>query len=169
MLRLIQHIVRVHHQYIRRELPRLAAMSRKLGGKHGQRAPELIKVEWLLEELSAEMFAHIEKEEQILFPFIAHMEVEPGEAYSTAGACFRSVAQPVSMMMREHESAGRIVAELRKLTGGFETPAWGCATHLAFYAGLRGFEADLGQHVHLENDVLFPRAIEMEGALNHRV
>jgi regulator of cell morphogenesis and NO signaling len=72
------------------------------------------------------------------------------------------------MMEQEHESANRIVAELRQLTIGFEPPEWACATHIALFAGLREFETDLKQHVHLENDILFPRAIEMEGVLNHR-
>ena len=166
--RLIQQIVRVHHQYVRQELPRLAEMAQKLAAKRSDRAPELKNVEALLEELRADMFAHIQKEEQVLFPFIAEMDQDSTVAYPPAHACFRSVAQPISMMMQEHESADHIVVEIHRLTHGFEPPAWACATHIALFAGLRAFEIDLKQHVHLENDVLFPRAIEMEAVLNQR-
>ena len=166
--RLIQQIVRVHHQYIRQELPRLAEMAQNLADKRSDRAPELKAVVELLEELRAEMLKHIQKEEQVLFPFIAQMDQESIVVYLPARACFRSVSHPIFMMEQEHESANRIVAELRQLTIGFEPPEWACATHIALFAGLREFETDLKQHVHLENDILFPRAIEMEGVLNHR-
>ena len=166
--RLIQQIVRVHHQYIRQELPRFAEMAQKLADKRSDRAPELKAVVELLEELRAEMLKHIQKEEQVLFPFIAQMDQESIVVYPPARACFRSVSHPIFMMEQEHESANRIVAELRQLTIGFEPPEWACATHIALFAGLREFETDLKQHVHLENDILFPRAIEMEGILNHR-
>lgn len=166
--RLIQHIVRVHHQRVRQELPRLAEMAHRLSEKRGDRAPELKGVEVLVEELRADLFAHIQKEEQILFPFISQLDQELLVTCSSAHACFRSVAQPISMMMQEHESADRLMAELRRITLAFEPPEWACATHIALYLGLRAFQIDLKQHVHLENDVLFPRAIEMEAALNTR-
>jgi regulator of cell morphogenesis and NO signaling len=164
--RLIQHIVRVHHQYVRQELPRLAEMAQKLAAKRSDRAPELKDVEKLLEELRADMFAHIQKEEQVLFPFISQMDQDSIVAYPPAHACFRSVAHPVSKMMQEHESANHTVAEIRRLTLNFQLPEWACATHIVLFAGLSEFETDLKQHVHLENDVLFPRAIQMEAELN---
>jgi len=166
--RLIQHIVRTHHQYVRRELPRLAEMARKLAGKHGDRTPELRKAETLLDALLGEMFAHLQKEEQVLFPFIAQMEEVAAGLTSPACACFQTVAQPVSMMVREHESAEGLVAQMRTLTDEFKAPAWACPTHIALYAGLRELERDLRQHVHIENDILFPRAIETESTLNQR-
>ncbi|HET6170118.1 MAG TPA: iron-sulfur cluster repair di-iron protein [Terracidiphilus sp.] len=166
--RLIQHIVRVHHQYVRSELPRVAAMAHKLAAKHGDRSPELKRVEALLDALHAEMFAHLQKEEQVLFPFIAQMEEEAAGFTSPVRACFKTVAQPVSMMVREHESAEGLVAEMRRLTNGFKAPAWGCVTYVALFAELSQFERDLRQHVHIENDILFPRAVEMESTLNER-
>lgn len=166
--RLIQHIVRVHHQRVRQELPGLAEMAHKLAAKRGSRAPELKSVEALAEELRADLLSHIQTEEQVLFPFISEMDQNSTVGTPPAHAYFGSVARPISMMMLEHESAGRTMAELRRLTRGFEPPAWACATHIALFGGLRAFELDLEQHVHLENDVLFPRAIEMEAALNHR-
>jgi regulator of cell morphogenesis and NO signaling len=166
--RLIQHIVRSHHQYVRHELPRLGEMARKLSAKHGERQPELMRIDALLEALQAEMFAHLSKEEQILFPYIVQMEEEADGCASQARACFQSVAQPVSMMVQEHEMAEGLVAEMRKLANDFNAPAKACATHIALYAGLHLFESDIRQHVHLENDILFPRAIEMEAALSLR-
>lgn len=166
--RLIQHIVRVHHQYVRQELPRLAEMAQKLADKRSDRVPELKAVAELLEELRAEMVTHIQKEEQVLFPFIAQMDQESIVVYPPAHARFRSVSHPIFMMEQEHESANNIVAELRRLTLGFRPPEWACATHIALFSGLREFETDLKQHVHLENDVLFPRAISLEAELNGR-
>ena len=160
--RLIQHIVRVHHQYVRQDLPGLAEMAHKLTAKRSDRAPELHKLEELVEALRAEMLAHIQKEEQVLFPFISQMDE------NSVHECFRSVAQPVFMMVQEHESVNRIVAELRRLTHGFEPPEWACATHCALFSGLRAFETNLLQHLHLENDVLFPRAVQLESELKTR-
>lgn len=168
MERLIQHIVRVHHQCVRQELPRLTEMAQRLASKRGDRAPQLKKIAELIEELQTDMFAHIQKEENVLFPFVAQMDQKSIVAYPPAHACFRSVSHPISMMEQEHESANRIMAELRSLTAGFTPPEWACATHIAFFAGLSEFEADLKQHVHLENDVLFPRAMQMEAELNSR-
>jgi len=166
--RLIQHIVRVHHLRVRQELPGFAEMAHKLAAKRGDRAPEMTRIEALVEELRADLLGHIQKEEQVLFPFISDLDQNSTVGMPPANACFGSVARPISVMMQEHESAGRTMAELRRLTHGFEAPDWACATHIALYGGLRAFELDLELHVHLENDVLFPRAIEMEGALNHR-
>ena len=162
LTRLIQHIVRTHHQTVRQELPRFAELSKRIAGKHGERAPRFKSVALLIEQLQNEMSAHLEKEEQMLFPYIVRLE-ESAEDHSAAPhACFRSVAQPVSVMIREHDSAEAIVAELRKLTSGFQPPEWACPRNAAFHAGLAAFENDLRQHVHLENDLLFPRAIALE-------
>ena len=166
--RLIQHIVRVHHQYVRQNLPGLAEMAHKLAAKRGDRAPELQGIEDLVEDLRAQMLAHIEKEEQMLFPLISQLDQDSVIAYATSRECFHSLAPPVLVMLQEHESVGRIVAALHRLTGGYEPPAWACATHCALLAGLRAFEAQLLQHVHLENDVLFPRAIQLESELEVR-
>lgn len=167
LARLIQHIVRVHHHCVRQELPRLAEMASKVAAMRSDRAPELTKVAELMEKLREEMHAHIEKEEQVLFPCIAQMDQEPIIAYPPAHACFR-VAHPIFMMEQEHESADHIVAHLVQMTNHFEPPAWACVTHIALLSGLREFESDLRQHVHLENDVLFPGAIQLEAQLQAR-
>ena len=168
LARLVRRIVRVHHNCVRQELPRLAEMALKLAATRGDRAPELGKVAELIEKLRGEMYAHIQKEEQVLFPFISQMDQESIVAYPPSHACFRSVTHPIFMMEQEHESADHIVAELIRLTNHFEPPSWACATHIALFSGLREFEADLKQHVQLENDVLFPRAIQLEAELKVR-
>lgn len=168
LARLVQHIVRIHHLCVRQELPRLAEMTLKLAATRGDRAPELSRVAELIGKLNGEMYAHIQKEEQVLFPFISQMDQESIVAYPPSHARFRSVTHPIFMMEQEHESADHIVAELIRLTNHFEPPSWACATHIALFSGLREFEADLKQHVHLENDVLFPRAIQLEAELKVR-
>lgn len=160
--RLIRHIVRVHHHNVRQELPRLGELGRIVAEKHGQRAPELQKIESLVEVLRAELADHIGKEEQVLFPYIAQLDQGPIAAVLHPHACFSYVGQPVFVMAQEHEQAKLLLAELRRLTNDFKPPVWACSAFLAFYSGLREFAQKLDEHIRLENDVLFPRAIEME-------
>jgi regulator of cell morphogenesis and NO signaling len=168
LTRLIQHIVRTHHQTVRQELPRFAELSQRIAGKHGEKAPQFKAMATLIEQLRAEMFAHLEKEEQVLFPYIVRLEEAAHDYSSPPAGCFRSVAQPIAMMTQEHDFAERIVARLRQLTNGFKPPKWACPRNTAFHASLAAFEADLSQHVHLENDLLFPRAIALEAESRQR-
>jgi regulator of cell morphogenesis and NO signaling len=166
--RLIQYIVRIHHQTVRQELPRFTDLSQRIAAKHGEVRPQYKTIAILIGQLRDEMFAHLAKEEQVLFPYIVRLD-EAAEVGSAAPyACFRSVAQPVSVMVEEHDSAEGIVAQLRQLTNGFEPPQWACPRNTAFHAGLAAFEKDLRQHVHLENDLLFPRAIALENEITQR-
>jgi len=166
--RLIQHIVRTHHQTVRQELPRLAELSQRIAGKHGEKAPHFKAVAQLIEQLCCELFAHLQKEEQVLFPYIVRLEEAAEDRSAVPSACFRSVVQPVSMMVQEHDVAQGIVAKLRTVTNGFEPPEWACPRNAAFHASLAAFESDLQHHVHLENDLLFPRAIALEAELTER-
>ena len=168
LTRLIQHIVRTHHQTVRQELPRFAEVSHRIAGEHSEQAPQFKSVAELIEQLSAEMFSHFEKEEQVLFPCIVHLEEAAEDRSPRSSAGLRSVAQPVAMMMREHDTAEGIVSELRRLTNGFEPPAWACPRNAALHTSLAAFEADLRQHVHLENNLLFPRALALEAQLAQR-
>ena len=168
LARLIRHIVRTHHQTVRQELPCFAELSQRIAKKHGEKAPQFKGMAHLIEQLREEMFAHLEKEEQVLFPYIVRLEEATEDGSTTPYACFRSVAQPISMMVREHEPAEGIVAELRELSNGFELPEWACPRNAAFHASLAAFEKDLQQHVHLENDLLLPRAIALESELAQR-
>jgi len=122
-----------------------------------------------MDALQGEVIAHIEKEENVLFPYVVHLDQYPGLARPIASACFKRVSQPVRMMMNEHETALRILAKLRGLTNGFTPPEWACATHVSFHTGLRAFEKDLKQHIHLEHEVLFPRAVDLEESIGTRM
>lgn len=168
MTRLIQHIVRTHHQTVRKELPRFAELSQRIATQHGEKASEYKAVAKLIEELRAEMFAHLEREEQVLFPYLVQLEEAAEMQGNAPAACFRSVGQPISMMVQEHGAAQAIMSKIRELTHGFQAPEWACSRNGAFHAGLEAFEADLNHHVHLENDLLFPKAIEAENRLNAR-
>ncbi len=165
LTRLIQHIVRTHHQRVRQELPRFVELSQRVATKHGERAPHFKTVAALIEQLRNEMFAHLAKEELMLFPHIARLEEAAEDSLAVLTACFRSVAQPISVMLKEHDSAEDVVAQVRELTNGFETPSWACPRNSAFHSGFAAFEKDLRQHVHVENDLLFPRAIALEKEL----
>lgn len=165
LTRLIQHIVRTHHQTVRQELPRFVELSRRIANKHGNKAPHFKDVAALIELLRDEMFAHIAKEEQLLFPYIVRLEEAAQDPSLPPTACFHSVAQPISVMLREHDSAESIVAQIRELTDGFEAPSWACPRNSGFHAGLAAFEKDLRQHVYIENDLLFPRAVALEANL----
>lgn len=175
--KLIQYIVRLHHRTVRQALPPLVAMAHKLASANGAQAPEFVAIYELMDGLQVEIVAHIEKEENVLFPYIAYLDQPPGLAAPAGSRCFRRVSQPVRMMVHDHDSALRILAELKRLTKGFEAPSSACAVHISFCTGLRAFEEDLKRHIQLEDDFLFPRALELENqveavspsysALNH--
>jgi regulator of cell morphogenesis and NO signaling len=162
---LIQHIVRVHHLRVRRDLPILARQVQKLTDKNNEQAPLFETLQGLVEQLQHDMLAHIRKEEEVLFPFIVRMEEESTLAYPPEHSCFRSVSHPVLMMVQEHEAANQIIEKIRRSTGNLSVPEWACPTHRALLDGLREFDLDLQEHIHLENDVLFPRSIQMEAEL----
>lgn len=165
LTRLIQHIVRTHHQTVRQELPRFVELSQRIAAKHGGKAPYFREIAELTEQLGHEMFAHLAKEEQMLFPYIVRLEEAAQGPSGVPTACFPTVAQPISVMLREHDSAEGIMAQIRELTNGFEPPNWACPRNIAFHASLAAFEKDLRQHVHVENDLLFPQAIALEARL----
>ena len=154
---LIGHIVATYHQPLRAELPRLQAMARKVAGVHGDKAPPLIRVADIIEELAAELTTHMQKEEVVLFPTIDALEAR---ALQPA----MPLAAPITMMQHEHDDAGALLAELRTLTDGYEPPAWACAALRALYDGLEELEVAMHVHVHLENNILFPRALRLVAA-----
>lgn len=160
---LIAHILQKHHAYLRNELPRLAKMVAKVHDVHGERHPELAEVRQTYDGLHAELASHMMKEEQILFPLIEAMESSQSLEASHCG----SVNNPISMMEHEHDSAGAALARLRSLTGDFTPPEDACNTYRVLLDGLAELEADLHRHIHKENNILFPRASELEAALAH--
>lgn len=159
---LIDHIVKKHHAYVQSEIPRLSALAEKVAGKHGPTHPETAKVNELFETLADELTMHLMKEEQILFPYIIRMEEAILEKAPVLPPPFGTVQNPVRMMVSEHDSAGTILRELRAVTADYKAPEDACTSYRTLYNGLLEFEADLHQHIHLENNVLFPRAVAME-------
>jgi regulator of cell morphogenesis and NO signaling len=156
---LIDHIVSTHHAYTRAALARLAPLVAKVARKHGDRHPELSRVAAAFDELARDMEPHMMKEERVLFPYIRAL-ASPGGA---PPAPFGTVRNPVRMMMREHDRAGELLAEITGATADLTPPADACNSFRVLYAGLAELRLDLMKHVSLENNVLFPQAIALEG------
>lgn len=159
---LIDHIVDTHHAFTREELDRLEPLLAKVCSVHGQRHPELLRVQRLFGGLSQELTMHMMKEEQVLFPYVVRMEEAVLERRSIIPPMFGTVQNPVQMMMQEHDSAGQALHEMRELSAGYTPPPDACVSFQTLYRALDEFERDLHQHIHLENNILFPRAVEME-------
>jgi len=161
---LIAHIVANHHAYVKRELPRLAFLAEKVVNRHGSTMAEIPIIAGTLAQLDDELTEHLAKEEAVLFPYVAGFEQSLSIGTPKPESCFGAVANPIAMMTREHDAAGSLMAEIRRLSGNYTPPENACPTFHAFYDGLREFEQDLHQHIHLENNILFPRAVEMEAS-----
>ena len=154
---LCDHIEQTHHAYLRRELPRLRDLIDKVARKHGQTYPWMVDVQRTFAGLADELAAHMQKEEQMLFPAIRQQDAHGGAGHQCQ-AC-GDVSAPIQMMEQEHDDAGRSLARLNELTGGYAPPADACNTHRAVLAGLSELEQDMHTHVHKENNILFPRAM----------
>jgi regulator of cell morphogenesis and NO signaling len=161
LAKLVEHIVATHHAYLRRELPRLTGLAAKVFEVHRARHPELGECRDVFAGLRAELEAHMQKEEVILFPMIAQMEATGSPECVHCG----SVRNPIRVMEMEHESAGAALAALHRLTGGYTPPADACNSYCALLSGLAALEVDLHQHIHKENNILFPRAARLEETL----
>lgn len=159
---LADYIVNIHHRYVRESLPVLEAFGTKVARVHGDARPELHEIAQKIAELSNEMRQHMEKEERILFPFVKQLVEADRAGRPLPTAPFGRVRNPVNMMKEEHDHAGTLVADLRLLSHDFQPPEWACNTYRALFAKLEEFEEDLHRHVHLENNVLFPRTINLE-------
>lgn len=160
---LIAHIVTAHHQFVRTETPPIQRWLDKVVAAHGERHPEVIRIRHSFAAMSSELSQHMAKEELILFPAIARLEggaPSPGDRAGIAGC--GSLAQPVRMMMIEHDHSGRDLADIREASGDYTPPPDACATFRALYHGLQEFESNLRQHINLENNILFPRSLALE-------
>jgi regulator of cell morphogenesis and NO signaling len=159
---LIAHIVEKHHTFTRQELARLDALLAKVCGVHGQNHPELFRIQKQFQELSRELGPHMLKEERVLFPYIMQMEEAGKNNLTLPAPPFGTVRNPVRVMMAEHDAAGDILREMRELSSDYMVPEDACISYQTLYGALAALEADLHQHIHLENNILFPRAAEME-------
>ena len=161
---LIQHIKQTHHAYTREEIARLGPLLEKVCRVHGEAHPELHEIRAAFESLAQELVTHMMKEEFVLFPYVERLEEAAISGDPVIPAPFGTVKNPVSMMEHEHETAGSILRKMHFLSNGYCPPAQACTSYKTLYTALAEFERDLHQHIHLENNILFPRAIEMERA-----
>ena len=166
---LVAYIVANHHAYVRQQLPVLVAHTQKIATVHAARHPELARVAHLLQEIADEMTSHMAKEEQVLFPYIVALVVAVTDRLPAPSAPFGTITNPIHRMEAEHESAGRAMIEIRELTAGFVRPGDACETYAVSLRELEAFERDLHAHVHLENNILFPKAAALEAASRQRL
>jgi regulator of cell morphogenesis and NO signaling len=158
--RVIDHIVGTHHAYVRSALPLIARYLTKLIEVHGARHPELVRVADSFERLGGDLLRHMMKEEWMLFPYVRELALAADDRRRPSP--FGTVENPIRMMEREHQEAGDEMRVIRELTAGYTPPSDACTTYRVCFSELARFERDLHQHVHLENNVLFPRAVELE-------
>lgn len=159
---LSDYIVRIHHVFTRSENERITALLEKVCSVHGRNHAELFDIRKIFGALRLEIENHLLKEERMLFPFIALMESSLNFGQPVPPAPFGSTRNPVKVMVEEHDAAGEHLRKIRKLSNHFAAPEDACITYKTLYNALEEFEKDLHQHIHLENNILFPKAIEME-------
>jgi regulator of cell morphogenesis and NO signaling len=159
---LIDHIVTRHHGYVRQAIPGMLDHTRKIASIHGTRHPELVHIASLFGRIADEMTDHMAKEEAILFPFIAAVAAALASGRPAPTPPFGTVGNPIAVMEAEHQFVGDAMAEIRHLTDGFVPPEDACDTYRVTLRELDVFERDLHEHVHLENNVLFPKALALE-------
>ena len=162
---LIAHILDTHHVFTKQEMTRLESLTKKVISAHGENHPELHRVGTLFDTLCDDLKPHMFKEEQILFPYILALVHADSQKQVAPFAPFGTVNNPIRMMMIEHDTVGEILRELRTLTSEYRTPADGCISYRTLYEALEAFEKDLHQHIHLENNILFPGSIELEARM----
>ncbi len=159
---LIDFIVNTHHLYVMEAFDLLDDYTSKVAKVHGEHHPPIYEIVHLYSVLKQELLLHMKKEEQILFPYIKHMVQFSRENCPLTKSNFGTIQNPIQMMQLEHENAGNLLKEIAALSMNYTTPEWACNTFKALYAKLDEFEQDLHLHVHLENNILFPKALEME-------
>jgi regulator of cell morphogenesis and NO signaling len=161
---LMGHIVERYHGRLRDLLPMLSQMGDKVINAHGDRHPEVREVASTFAALRNELEAHMMKEEHVLFPFIEQLESGLGHRHPMLG----HISSPIAMMEKEHDSAGAALAALRTATSSYTAPPDGCTTFKGYYEQLAVLERELHEHIHLENNILFPRAVALEGRVMGR-
>ncbi|HKT52222.1 MAG TPA: iron-sulfur cluster repair di-iron protein [Candidatus Angelobacter sp.] len=159
---LVSYIVSRHHGYVKQEIPRLHKLLSKVVSVHGRNHAELIAIQKVFSALGAELISHMMKEEMVLFPYIAQMELALESGKQAPRAAFGTVGNPVHMMELEHEDSGNALKKLRSFTSNYTPPQDACFSYNTLFAALKEFEMDLHQHIHLENNILFPRAVALE-------
>jgi regulator of cell morphogenesis and NO signaling len=155
---LVDHIVETHHAYLQEHLPRIEDLAARVASKHGHQHPQMHRVQEVFLGLQAELLSHMRKEEMILFPYIKLAENARDNGYPTPRAPFGPVDNPIRMMEHEHDEAGAALSEIRQLTKEFQVPEDACNGFRALLFELEEMEKDLHIHIHLGNNILFPKA-----------
>lgn len=163
---LINHIENNHHTYIKENLSILSEYANKVTKVHGHHYMEVVEINKLYHKVANELIGHLGKEEEVLFPYIKQLVQAKKEGTVKNTPPFHTVKNPVQMMEVEHENAGAIFKKIAVLTNNYTPPAEACNTFRALYAKLEEFEQDLHQHIHLENNILHPKAIALENELS---
>ena len=162
---LIDYIIQNHHSYVKEMMPIISVHTQKIASVHGTNHAEVIEIAKKFAGVAQEFRQHLIKEEDILFPYIKQL-VQVNSRHAKAEApFFGTVKNPIKSMMAEHENAGDEFYEIRNLSSSYTPPEDACNTFIAAYQELKDFEEDLHKHVHLENNILFPKAIELEKRL----
>ncbi|RZM29569.1 MAG: iron-sulfur cluster repair di-iron protein, partial [Pedobacter sp.] len=160
---LADYVEKKHHRYVEEKIVEIVPFLNKVASVHGDRHPELLEVQQLFRGCVEELTSHMQKEEQILFPFVRQLATG-----KSVQAPFGSVQNPIKMMMHEHTAEGERFRRIVELTDNYMPPADACNTYKVTFALLQEFEEDLHLHIHLENNIMFPRAIALEAKANNR-
>ena len=160
--KLVDYIVDKHHSYVKTNIPLILQYARKVASVHGQSSPETVEIYAKFEQISQELSGHMQKEELILFPHIKKLARVELNAESYVEPPFGTLQNPIDVMEAEHIQAGDLGEEIRRLSNSYTPPEYACNTFRVLYAKLKEFENDLHEHIHLENNILFPKAIAIE-------
>ncbi|WP_417886494.1 iron-sulfur cluster repair di-iron protein [Zunongwangia sp.] len=163
---LADHIIHIHHKYVEDTIPLILQYGEKVTKVHGHHYQELSEIFRLFKEVATELGGHLKKEELILFPFIKKLVEAEKLKTSVALPPFQTIDNPIRMMEEEHETAGDIMKQIGILTNNYTPPEGACNTFRAYYSKLDEFEQDLHHHVHLENNILFPKSLALEKEIN---
>ena len=161
LTQLADYIVQTHHAYVKNEMPQIYAYLDKVSSKHGERHPELYKIFQIFTAVKEEMDGHMKKEELILFPRIKELQKLADNENANLQLNITYLQSPITVMEQEHDHAGSLLNDIRILSNDYTPPQDACTTYRLSFAALKAFELDLHQHVHLENNILFPKAIEI--------
>jgi regulator of cell morphogenesis and NO signaling len=160
LTRLIDHITAIHHAYVKANTAQNAAYAGKIAAVHGDVHPELAQVAAVFDKMAAELMAHLKREEEVVFPAIKRAEAAGRAGSPPEAEDAETIAHGLAALVREHDEVGAALHEIRDLAMGYGLPSDACTTYVLTYQRLQAFEADLHKHVHLENNILFPRAAE---------
>jgi len=162
---LVDHIQNIHHTYVEESIPLILQYANRVAEVHGHHYTEVLEINKLFTEVANELAAHLKKEELILFPYVKQLVKAQKDGVKAATPHFGTAKNPIQVMEAEHENAGDVFKEIARLTNNYTPPEEACNTFRALYAKLDEFEQDLHQHIHLENNILFPKAIQLENKL----